>query len=86
MDLDYIDRSGLIREAYRIEGITPAQCRSIFMEWALKLPEGTSPHEAITRLLQEYADPDHPMTQVLKEGLAPQPKPRRRGGWAARRT
>ena len=37
--LDDIDKSGLIREAYRIDGITPPECRSIFVDWAIKLPK-----------------------------------------------
>ena len=32
------DHKGLIREAYRIDGITLPECRSIFLDWALSLP------------------------------------------------
>ena len=32
------DPKGLIREAYSIDGITKAECRSIFLDWALSLP------------------------------------------------
>ena len=35
---DALDPRGLIRESYRIEGITEAECRSIFMDWALGTP------------------------------------------------
>ena len=41
-----LDPKGLIREAYRIEGITAAQCRSIFLDWALSLPDTTAPGAA----------------------------------------
>jgi hypothetical protein len=78
------DPKGLIREAYRIDGITAAQCRSIFLDWALSLPDTTG--TAIQALLDQYgADaPDHPMTLVLRDGLAQVATPRRRGGWRSR--
>ena len=80
--LDDIDATGLIREAYRIDGITDAECRSIFVDWALKLPAQFAPDRAITVLLETYGagTDEHPMTQVLKQGLAPAAKPKRRGG------
>jgi hypothetical protein len=40
MDLAEADPKGLVRESYRIEGITPGECRSIFMDWALSIPVG----------------------------------------------
>jgi hypothetical protein len=76
------DPRGLIREAYRIDDIGMMECRSIFFDWALSRPdddEGT----AISALLVDYgADaPDHPMTAVLREGLAGAARPSgRRGG------
>ncbi|TDK50794.1 hypothetical protein [Antarcticimicrobium luteum] len=81
-----IDRKGLIREAYRIEGITGPECRSIFLDWALSLPEGADSGPALRLLLDRYgsAAPDHPMTGVLTEGLVRAGHPRRRGGWRAR--
>ena len=81
-----IDRKGLIREAYRIEGITAPQCRTIFLDWALSLPEAEDSEAALRLLLDRYgsAHPDHPMTVVLTEGLAQSAAPRRRGGWRAR--
>ncbi|MEM0934958.1 MAG: hypothetical protein AAGJ91_03510 [Pseudomonadota bacterium] len=81
------DPKGLIRESYRIEGITLAECRSIFMDWALSLPSETPPATAIEDLLGRYGAgaPDHPMTQVLRAGRAAPGKPARRGGWRARR-
>lgn len=86
MTLDDIDRIGLIREAYRIEGIGAPECRSIFLDWAIRLPQDMAPDAAIRHLLETYAAdaPDHPMTQVLTEGLASAAAPRRRGGWRAR--
>ena len=45
-----IDSRGLIREAYRIEGIGPADCRTIFLDWALSLPEGTDTRAALEAL------------------------------------
>jgi hypothetical protein len=81
------DPRGLIREAYRIEGIGAADCRSIFLDWALGLPAGTAPAEAAAALLAAHAPPaDHPMTALLREaagGTAGQA--RRRGGAKGRR-
>lgn len=81
MTLHEIDRSGLIREAYRIDGIGPAECRSIFVDWAIKLPAGIAPAAAIAKLLEVYGgDRSHPMTAILQEGLTAPPNPVRRGG------
>ncbi|MBM2576614.1 hypothetical protein JQC91_09885 [Jannaschia sp. Os4] len=76
------DPKGLVREAYNIEGITIEECRSIFLDWALSL--AAPPREAIPRLLARYGAPDHPMTRVLRDGLAEGPRPARRGGRAGR--
>ncbi|MFG6595854.1 hypothetical protein ACGYK4_15005 [Sulfitobacter sp. 1A13368] len=79
------DPKGLIRESYRMEGIGPAECRSIFLDWALSLPDGHDSSAAITRLLEQHrATADHPMTQVLREGQTTLTTPRRRGGWRGR--
>lgn len=77
-----VDPVGLIREAYRIEGIGEAECRSIFLDWALRLPAGVEEREAIGALLARHgqAAPDHPMTAILRAGLEPPKAPRRRGG------
>lgn len=87
MDLDASDPKGLIRESYRIEGITAGECRSVFMDWALSLPVGAEFKQALARLITTYADPDpdHPMSAVLHEGVSmPEGEARRRGGRAAR--
>jgi hypothetical protein len=81
-----IDPKGLIRESYRIEGIGVAECRSIFLDWAISLPAGTEAQAAIPGLLDLYGRdaPDHPMTSVLRDGLATHAPARRRGGRRAR--
>lgn len=86
MDATEADPKGLIRESYAIAGITLPECRSIFLDWALSLAEGTDPREAMRVHLAGYgiANPDHPMTLVLTEGLTPGAAARRRGGRAAR--
>lgn len=83
---DPLDPKGLIRESYRIEGITEGECRSIFLDWALTLPDGQDTKEAIEAHLGRKAAefPDHPMTNVLRQGLETAAKPRRRGGWRSR--
>ncbi len=56
-----IDPRGLIFEAYRM-AIGPSECRSIFLDWALGLPDGAGRSE-IRALLDRYgaAHPDHPI-------------------------
>ncbi|MGO4914982.1 hypothetical protein [Pseudogemmobacter sp. W21_MBD1_M6] len=80
------DPKGLIRESYNIEGITAAECRSIFLDWALSVPVDADPKERILFLLGHYgvAQPDHPMGQVMREGLEAPLSRGRRGGRAAR--
>jgi hypothetical protein len=84
--LNEADPKGLVRESYRIDGITGPECRSIFMDWALSLPVGLSVPDAVRALIAHYgtADPGHPMSAVLAEGLDAPETPRRRGGRAAR--
>lgn len=83
---DRDDPKGLIYEAYRIEGITKPDCRTIFLDWALSLPGDAPPATALDRLITRYGEnaPDHPMTEVLREGRAGTVLPRRRGGWRGR--
>ncbi|WP_128516745.1 hypothetical protein [Tabrizicola thermarum] len=82
MDLAEADPKGLVRESYRIDGITAGECRSIFMDWALSIPVGQSVPESVRVLIGTYADaaPDHPMSAVLRQALAEPGAPRRRGG------
>lgn len=84
-DRDPLDPKNLIREAFRIDGITAPECRSIFVDWALSL-EATDHRPAIEHLLVRYGgEPaDHPMHAVLREGLRPGPGAKRRGGRRAR--
>jgi hypothetical protein len=83
---DPLDPKALLFESYRIDGITAAECRSIFLDWALSLPLGQDTQAAIAHYLSIYrADfPDHPMTEVLRQGQETSVRPRRRGGWKAR--
>lgn len=86
MRLDEADPKGLVRESYRIEGISLGECRSILVDWALSLPLDAPMEEAIRVVMAEYAlgAPDHPMSKVLEEGLSSPEAPKRRGGRAAR--
>lgn len=78
---DELDPKALIREAYRIEGISAPECRSIFMDWALGMPMDADMKPLIEALIARYGDArDHPMTGVLFEGLAKAAPPARRGG------
>jgi len=82
MELAEADPKGLVRESYRIEGITPGECRSIFMDWALSIPVGAPVADAVRTLIATYGgpNPDHPMTAVLHQALTAPEAPRRRGG------
>ena len=86
MDLGKADPKGLIRESYRIDGITAGECRSIFVDWALSLPDGAEFTDHARFLLSVYGAgaPGHPMTVVMPEALSAPQEPRRRGGRAAR--
>ena len=85
LPLERADPKGLIRESYRIEGIGQAECRSIFVDWALSLPDGVDTAQALAALLAAYGADDHPMTSVLREGLIRPTAPAgRRGGHRGR--
>jgi hypothetical protein len=82
-----IDPRDLIGESYRIEGIGPEDCRSIFFDWAIGAGEGAGTQEAVGRLVAHYAPgrEAHPMTAVLREGLSLRSGgARRRGGRRSR--
>ena len=66
------DPRGLIFEAYRIDGITDEDCRSIFFDWALGLDSALNLNDELTTLYNIYAEnrPTHPMSIILKEGLS----------------
>lgn len=83
---DATDPKGLIYEAYRIDGINASQCRSIFLDWALSQPNDADTSARIVELLARYKPdaPDHPMTDVLEQGLQKMHAPKRRGGWRSR--
>lgn len=77
-----IDPRALIVEAYRIEGIETADCRSIYFDWALGAEAGRDLTRDTAALLAHYeaGAPAHPMTAVLKEGLTRARPQGRRGG------
>ncbi|MEM9580343.1 MAG: hypothetical protein AAF891_06620 [Pseudomonadota bacterium] len=79
---DALDPKGLIAEAYRIDGITGEECRSIFLDWALSY-DGDA-RVAIPELIARHGQDLHPMTAVLQEGQQAAARPRRRGGWRVR--
>lgn len=84
--IEEADPKGLVRESYRIDGITLGECRSILVDWALSLPVDAPMRDALRSLLAHYGTdaPDHPMTAVMTEGLLTPDTPRRKGGRAAR--
>jgi hypothetical protein len=84
---DALDPAGLIREAYRIDGITAQDCRVIFLDWAIKSDSPDDLPAAIKKMLTQYADQpaQHPMTQTLRAGLEDAVTPIRRGGREGRK-
>ena len=85
MNKDPMDPKGLIRESFRIDGITAPECRSIFLDWALSVPVGADTQSLVRALMARYADQpaDHPMQTVLR-GALETAQPERRGGRAGR--
>ena len=81
---DEIDPKGLIAEAYKMDGIEPDECRSIFLDWALSVPTGSDMPALIRVLMDRHAVDGHPMTDVLREGAEGAWTPKRRGGWRSR--
>ncbi len=86
MQIKDVDPKGLIRESYRIEGITLPECKTIFFDWAIQIPVVADPAVHIKFCISYYGDisPNHPMTSVLEAALAPAPENIRRGGRAGR--
>ena len=77
---DALDPKALVHEAFRME-IGEAECRTIFLDWALSLPEAADTRAALEALLQRYAaKAAHPMTAVLRAGLEQAARTGRRGG------
>ena len=76
------DPRGLIREAYRIEGLDEAGCRAIFFDWALGLPAEADPAEAARELIAHHSDaPEgHPMTRLLRDAAEERAAPQGRTG------
>jgi hypothetical protein len=88
-DQEFHDPKGLIREAFAIDGIGAAECRSIFLDWALGLPADRDVKFEASAMLAHY-DPfksgDHPMIDTLLAALEDVAAPRRRGGRSGRLT
>ena len=84
---DYNDPKALIRESFNIEDINIEECRSIFLDWALSLPNDVDAKKIIPLLLEQYNDKEeHPMLLTLREGLITTVSPIRRGGRRGRLT
>lgn len=77
-----LDPKNLIRESYRIEGISPDECRSIFLDWAISRPVEDDLQAALAKLIAIYVGsaPDHPMSKVMRDGQQQAPTTGRRGG------
>lgn len=82
-----LDPKGLIKDSFLIDGITEAECKSIFIDWALSVPADVDTRQALEALVGQYLNlqEGHPMLDVLKEGLLEPTVKGRRGGWSGRR-
>lgn len=83
---DKFDPTGVIAEAFRIDNITASECRSIFLDWALKVPIDADNQAWVQELLIRHAHQpqDHPMIETLRAALQQATTPKRRGGRAGR--
>ncbi|MCG3266362.1 hypothetical protein [Yoonia sp. I 8.24] len=86
MTRDPIDPTGLIAESFLIEGISLAECRTIFLEWAMGISADVDTLAAVKIHLARHRDgqPDHPMIATLEAALGDVRPPKRRGGRRAR--
>jgi len=77
-----LDPRGLIADAYKMEGISPPECRSIFLDWALEPREAGELRAAAQALAKQFSHlPNHPMSVILKEAaIELTTAPKRRGG------
>jgi hypothetical protein len=83
---DPIDPTGLIAESFLIEGISLAECRTIFLEWAMGIDADVDTRAAVKIHLARHSDGqlDHPMITTLNAALGEVRPPKRRGGRRAR--
>ena len=71
----------------QIEGITAAECRSIFLDWVLGVPAGADVRAEVKVIVAHYAslaDADHPMLATLTAAQEDTGPPRRKGGRQSR--
>ena len=63
-----------------MENIDSSSCRVIFFDWLISLDQSINQGEAISELLKAYSSrfPNHPMTELLMEGVKKNWKTRRR--------
>lgn len=75
-----LDPAGLFRDAFSIKNISKEDCKVIFLNWVVANTSTNSMQSNIISLLEEYGTrfPDHPMTEILKEGSVPGIAPTRR--------
>lgn len=86
---EVFDPKGLIKDAFAIDGISEPECRSIFLDWVLGVPNDSDVLAEVRVLIARYkADhtEDHPMIRTLSAALDASATPRRRGGRKTRMT
>ena len=81
------DPKELISESYKMDSVSEGECRSIFLDWALSLPNDVDAKKIIPLLIEKYNNKkEHPMLLTLREGLITTVSPTRRGGRRGRLT
>ena len=70
---DYNDPKALIRESFNIEGINIEECRSIFLDWALSLPNDVDAKKIIPLLIEKIAEMTSKSANIISN-ILPNPK------------
>ena len=69
---EIVDPGGLIRESFLMKNLSPAEAKSIFIDWSMKLKSDVTDQIALKCLLEVYDTREyakHPMLAILREGL-----------------
>ncbi len=76
------DPRNLISDIYAMETISKSECRTVFLDWVLGLPEDADVQNYMKMFHDQYSSthPDHPMTEIFREGIEQKNRRRARKG------
>jgi len=80
---ELFDPKGLMKDAFAMVGISESECRSIFLDWVLSVPDTVNLQGEVERLIGHYAPlhaATHPMLETLRAAGTTSERPKRRGG------